>query len=149
MTRLRSFSTSRSSLAPPESAMTWPSSSPRSRTSRRSGAGISWRAASRLVEDRVLKRVDEREQRRLDDVARAAHRGPSLGVSAGFDEHARRRCGARVSVQDAHLVIVQAYVFEQRESRAQSFAQGAVEACHRTVARRRGAVNRASYVAPD
>src|SRR5439155_11966686 len=44
--RRRSTSWSRS--GPPDSERTWPSSPPSILTSRRSGAGISWRAASRL-----------------------------------------------------------------------------------------------------
>src|SRR5450759_513505 len=47
MTVWRSFSTSSSRPAPPNSASTCPSRSPSKRTSRRSGAGISMRATSR------------------------------------------------------------------------------------------------------
>ena len=64
---------------------TWPRMSPSMRMSRRSSGGISWRAvslrvkflAARFRQLRVLERVDQRRQRRFDDVARAAHRRPA------------------------------------------------------------------------
>src|SRR5438128_9088621 len=106
--------------------------------SRRSGSGISWRAASRVLFNRsgddVLQGVDQREQGRLDDVARASHRGPALGPLARFDEHPRGGRRSRVAVQDAHLVIVQAHILERWKARAERLAQPRVKGVDWTVA---------------
>src|SRR6266851_9255118 len=122
--------------------MTRPSCSPSMRTSRRSSSGIAWRAEAlvdvkswapansgrslrvrgafrrgpRVV--RVFERVEQRRERRLDDVARAADGRPSLRPLAGFDQHTRRRGRAGRAIEDAHLVVVKAHTTQPGKLRA-------------------------------
>src|SRR5713226_2943307 len=124
--------------------------SPSRRTSRLSSGGISWRAASLvLFEDRVLQRIDQREQRGFDDVARTPHGGPPLCPYARLDEHTGRGGGPGVAVEDAHLVIVEAHLVERRKRGTERFAQGRVEGVHGAVAGRGRVVQVAADVDLD
>src|ERR1700716_3385719 len=83
----------------------------------------------------VFEGVEERGERGLDDVARAADRRPPPRSLAGIDEHARRRRGAGSAIEDAPLVLVQADAAQAWELRAQGLSERGVECVHRTIAR--------------
>ena len=73
----------------------------------------------------VRQRVDERLPGRGDDVLGDADRAPDVAAVGGVDEHARRRAGAVVLVEDADLEVDELDVLQVRVDLADRVAQRA------------------------
>src|SRR5438067_10941549 len=80
-----------------------------------------------LLVELVVHAVDQGLPARLDHVVRHAHRPPALVLVARLDEHAHHGLGALAVAEHAHLVVVEAHLFDLRVELAECLAKRAVE----------------------
>src|SRR5438552_3300888 len=90
-----------------------------------------------LLVELVVHAVDQGLPARLDHVVRHAHRPPALVLVARLDEHAHHGLGALAVAEHAHLVVVEAHLFDLRVELAECLAKRAVEGVDRPVPLRR------------